>query len=159
VAPAAAAVLAAVLVVLGSACRDLGPNSSDLLDDILLHRSIWESRRPAAYGVELERFCTGCTAEERGPVRLRVEGTTVMERHYTASGDPVPGSLVSVFPSVEGLFDLLEDAARRDIWYMNISWDSELSYPRDLYVDYDSNRTGDEVSYRVEVILGPDGGT
>lgn len=158
-APASSAALAAALVLLGSACRDLGPHSVEILDDILLHRSIWESRRPAAYVFELQRFCNDCGAEEQGPVRVRVQGTAVVERRYTASGEPVASGLESTFPSVEGLFDLLEQAARRDVWYLSISWDPELGYPRDLYVDYDSNVAGEEISYRVVEAVAADEGS
>ena len=153
----AAAACSAFLVLLCSACQDLGPSQDYLLEDIATHRVIWESRRPSAYVYELERFCN-CTEEARGPVRVRVRGMAVVERRYTASGAAVASSLEGVFPSVEGLFDLLEEAAKRDPWYINMNWDPDLGYPRDLYVDFESNVIDDEVSYKVVTAPSADGG-
>lgn len=142
---AAAAVL---LALSGTACHDLGPTADTILDDIALHRTLWESKRPSAYVFELKRVCS-CPETEQGPVRIRVQGNTVVERTFTSSQAPVPPSLHAAFPSIEGLFDLLTDAAKRDPWYINMNWDPELAYPRDLYVDYDSRVINDEVSYQV----------
>ncbi|MHB1193915.1 MAG: DUF6174 domain-containing protein [Longimicrobiales bacterium] len=145
---AAAAALSAVLVLLGSACKDQGPDTEGFLDDIAQHRAIWESKRPSSYVYELERWCN-CPKEEQGPVRVNVEGTLVVERRYPETGAVVASSLNSAFPAVDGLFDMLEDAARREPWSINVYWDAELGYPRDFYVDFESNVLYDELSYRV----------
>jgi hypothetical protein len=146
--PRHAAAPLGILVLLGSACSDLSPDIDGFLDDIAVHRAIWESRRPSSYAYELERWCD-CPKEEQGPVRVKVEGTVVVERRYAATGGAVPASLYSAFPSVDGLFDLLTDAAKRGPWSVNVSWDEELGYPRDLYVDFEANVINDELSYRV----------
>jgi hypothetical protein len=152
------AAAAALLALFGSGCQDMGPGDAGLLDDIALHRALWASKRPSAYVYELQRICE-CTVDAQGPVRIRVQGTTVVERSYTASGVPVASGLAGVFPSMEGLFDLLEEAAKKDPWYMNMNWDPELGYPRDLYVDLKSNVMNDEISYRVVTAPSADAGS
>ena len=44
---ASAAALSVVVVLLGSACKDQGPDIDGFLDDIDLHRELWESKRPS----------------------------------------------------------------------------------------------------------------
>ncbi len=153
-----AAALSAVLVLLGSACKDQGPHIDGLLDDIAAHRAFWESKRPARYVYELERWCK-CPKEEQGPVRVTVEGTVVVERRHPETGAVVASSLNGAFPSVDGLFDMLEDAVRRKPWSVNVSWDGELGYPRDFYVDFESNVLYDELSYRVVTAPAADPGS
>lgn len=152
-----AAALSAVLVLLGSACKDQGPEIEGFLDDVAAHRAFWESNRPSSYVYEVERWCN-CPKEEQGPVRVKVEGTVVLERRYPETGAVVASSLDSAFPSVDGLFDMLEDAARREPWSINVNWDPELGYPRDFYVDFESNVLYDELSYRVVTAPAPDTG-
>ncbi|NJD20903.1 MAG: hypothetical protein FIA95_16665 [Gemmatimonadetes bacterium] len=156
--PLRAVALPAALVVLSAGCQGLGPQSSELLEDIALHRSIWESKRPTAYAYDLQRTCN-CPEEAQGPVRVRVHGSQVVQRTYTATGAPLASGLEAAFPSVEGLFDLLEDAVKRDAWSVTINWNAEFGFPSDLYVDYDGSAINDEVGYRVVTTPTPDTGT
>ncbi len=147
---AAPVALLGLCAALASACSDVGPENDGLLQDIANHRAMWESKRPPAYVYELKRWCD-CPDEARGPVSVRVQGVTVVGRVYTPTGAPLTAGLESAFPSVDGLFDLLEAAARKNPWSVNINWDPEAGFPRDLYVDFKSNVIHDEVSYQVVV--------
>lgn len=155
--PAVFAALAGLLVLPTYACSDLSPDTDPILNDVATHRAIWESKRPYSYVYELQRWCD-CPREEQGPVRVKVEGTVVVERRYSETGALVASSLDSAFPAVDGLFDMLEDAAGRKPWSMNVNWDAELGYPRDLYVDFEANVLHDELSYRVVTGPAPDAG-
>ena len=156
--PLRALALPAALIVLSAGCQDLAPQNSQLLKDIAAYRSIWESKRPTAYVYDLRRSCN-CPEETQGPVRVRVRGSQVVQRTYTATGTPLASSLEAAFPSVEGLFDLLEDAVKRDAWSVTINWNPELGFPSDVYVDYDGSAINDEVGYRVVTAPSPDTGT
>lgn len=152
-----AAVPLAVMALL-SGCSDLGPDENQLAKDIALHREIWEGKRPSAYTYEVLRGCN-CSEEGQGPVWVRVQGTTVLSRVYSASGEPVPSTLAGVFPSVDGLFDLLEEAVRVDAWSISVSWHPERGYPISLFVDYEGSSINDEVGYTIVTAPAADTGS
>lgn len=154
----ASAVLLPGLCALLVGCQDLGPTSDDLLEQIAVHRDVWESKRPPAYRYELARSCN-CNEEGRGPVWVRVQGAQVVSQVYSSTGDPVSTGLQGVFPSVDGLFDLLEEAARSDVWSINVAWHPDEGYPVTLFVDYDGNAINDEIGYTVVTAPAADAGS
>lgn len=147
------AVAFAALACVG--CRNLDTTQDDLRKDIASHRTRWDDHRPAAYVYELRRTCT-CSAEATGPARIRVRGTEVVERTYTESGAPVLAGAVGLFPSVDGLFDLLEDALEREAWQVQIAWDAESGAPLDFYIDYDGRYIEDDLGVRIVAVPVPE---
>ena len=56
-------------------------------------------------------FTKGIDTEDRlGPVRVTVVGADVTSRVYVDSGDPVDPQMEDLFPTVDGLFEVLLDA-------------------------------------------------
>lgn len=135
-------------LALFAACGDQGPSDPDLGGEIAAQRALWEARRPPAYVYDVERLCF-CHPDARGPVRVRVEGGLVRERAYVASGAPVPADLRELFPDVDGLFDLLEEAFERDAWEIRVTWDEESGAPADLWIDYDQRVADEELGFRM----------
>jgi len=146
----------AVTVALAAlpACSDLGPEEEDLLAEIVEHRRTWESVRPPSYAYTLERQCF-CVEEARGPVRVRVTSGSVTERTYVTGGGKVAVDLIGLFPSVEGLFDLLEQAVRQGAREVRITWDHELGVPREAWIDYDVRIADEEQGFRVVELPRP----
>jgi hypothetical protein len=153
----AVALLPALLALLCSSCRDLGPATDPLQEEINLQRARWESRRPSAYVYEVERICF-CAEGARGPARIRVQGTQVVGRTYTASGAPVDSDFQRLFPSVDGLFDVLDDALDRGADQIQVQWDDELGMPVYFYIDYVTLVFDDELAVKVTALTA-EGGT
>jgi len=53
------------------------------------------------------------------------------------------------FPGIEGLFDLIADARRRNAHRLEVRYDRELGYPAWLVIDYDKAVADDEFTYSV----------
>lgn len=146
---------AGLLALVLSACSDLGPTGEGLAAEIAAHRALWEERRPSAYVYEVERVCF-CPVEARGPVRVRVRDAQVLARAYVATGAPVSGELERLFPGVEGLFDVLEDAVARNADQIRVEWDLESGAPLDLWIDYDGTTADEEQGFRIVAEPRPD---
>jgi len=136
------------LVALLGGCTDQGPEREGLARDVARHRRTWESRRPAAYVLELERQCF-CGVEARGPVLVTVDGTRVTERTYSGSGVAVPETFADLFPTVDGLFDILEDALARSAARVEVTWQEASGAPASFWIDYSFSIADEEVGYRV----------
>ncbi len=153
---AAATTLLVLLTLLGPACADMGPTQDRFHDEIALHRARWEAHRPSSYVYEMQRICF-CAEGAQGPVRIRVQGTQIVERTYTSSGAPVASEFQSLFPSVDGLFDMLDEAVDRDPYEFTVRWHDEIGVPLEFYVDYDARVFDDELGVKV-LALPSDGG-
>lgn len=132
----------------GVACSDLGPGGDDLLGDVADQRRAWESWRPQAYVYEVERLCF-CGVEARGPVRVHVVAERVVAQEYVDGGGALAQDASTWFPDVDGLFDILEDAVRRDAHQVQVTWDPVSGAPLDFWIDYDVNVADEELGYRI----------
>ena len=145
--------MAAILVTLAGGCSDLGPDET-LQEELERAQRSWAAEGPEAYVYGVERICF-CGLESRGPVRVRVEAGVVTERAYVESGEPVPSALADLFPSVEGLFDLVRDAISMGAHTVRVTYDPELGVPVDLWIDYHAQVADEELGMRVAEPVEP----
>jgi hypothetical protein len=127
--------------VVASTCSVLDPEDDAQRDELEGARSRWEMVGPAAYRTTQTHVCF-CGTEVRGPVVVRVSaaGTT---RTYVSDGRTVPAHLEQFFPTVEGLFDEIEEALEQGADEVRVTYDPTTGAPLDVFIDY-SERTADE---------------
>ena len=147
--------LGAVLVTL-AACGTLGPLDGPL-EELEQARERWEAYEPANYSYAVRRLCF-CAPESIGPVRVVVSNGIVVEARYVATSDTVPTSFRSLFPAVEGLFDILEDAYDNDASDVDVTYDPNTGVPTNFFIDYIENAIDDEVGYEVTAQVGVEAG-
>lgn len=140
--------LAAALVILPS-CGTIGPldGPRDQLDQA---RALWDDFEPAQYSYSVRRLCF-CAPESIGPVRVLVTDGVVVDARYVASNDTVPTSYQSLFPPVEGLFDILEDAYDNEASDVDVTYDVQTGVPTEFFIDFIENAADDELGYEVTV--------
>jgi hypothetical protein len=109
-------------------------------------RQRWDELGPADYRMTITRSCE-CLPEMTGPVRVEVHRGVVATRQYVATGDAVPAELADLFPTVPGLFAIVEDARRRRAPRMEVTFDPTLGFPARISVDYVATTVDDEVVY------------
>ncbi len=136
-----------MLAVAVAACGG-GAAFDDLRSEIERSRLLWSTVEPDSYEYVLERICF-CGEEARGPVRVRVENGSIDELRYTMPDLPVDSSLWSLFPDVDGLFDLLENALDRDAAQIDAIFDPDWGIPVDLFIDYSREIADEEVGFVV----------
>lgn len=116
-------------------------------------RAQWERTRPDSYAATMERLCF-CKPEAKGPVVVTVTGTTVVRRVYANNGQEVPADIAPSFPSIDGLFDLIEDALDQGVDEVQVFYDPATGIPFSMWIDYDKNVADEEAGYKVTVPLG-----
>ncbi len=144
------ALAVAVVALTGAGCEDEGPRTQ--LEQLEEHEALWAATRPVAYRFALERICF---CAERGPVRVTVEGQTVMDRTFVETGDPVEGEARSWFPDVDGLFDVLRHALESGADHVDVEYDPQTGVPIDLWIDYAANVADEELGFHVTESVTP----
>lgn len=144
--------VASLALVLASAgCGILHPDGSGP-GDLEHNRERWEATRPSAYTMVIERHCF-CPEPTRGPVRITVQATIPTSRVYTDSGEAVLAELAPVFPTIDGLFDVLRDAYDRDAHEVRVSYDEDTGIPFDIWIDYHEDAVDEELGFIVVLPL------
>jgi Family of unknown function (DUF6174) len=135
------ACLAAAAATLG-ACD--GPTAPER--QLQAARLKWERTRPAAYTFTVARYCF-CTQEGSGPVIVSVRDGVVESRTYVNSGAAVAPTYADYFPTVDGLFELIEDAHRQGADAINATYDPARGFPVVISIDYVREMADEELSY------------
>lgn len=108
------------------------------------HRAAWEAAGVRDYRYLFQRRCE-CPPEMTAPVEIEVRGGAVEAVMLSQSGAPVSPELLPAFPTVDDLFDLIDEALRRDADLLEVTYDSPLGYPTSLRIDYRREVADDEV--------------
>jgi hypothetical protein len=96
----------------------------------------------------IERLCF-CLDEWRGPTRITVVGVDPTERVYVDTGDPVPMQAEDAFPSVDGLFAIIEDALDKDAHSVEVIYDPSTGVPLEIRIDYIELAIDEELGFDV----------
>ena len=146
--------LAHRLTVAAAAALVLGCDSATSPDDdeLAAARLRWTMRGPESYSVTISRSCE-CTPEMTGPVVVTVRNGVVQSRVYTSTGAAVAAGSIELFPSVEGLFRLIEDAIDQRAARLVVQYDPTLGHPIVISIDWASDTVDDEVTYQVRELL------
>lgn len=127
-----------------AACGDIvGVGDSDERE---LRRATqrWNDHRIYNYDYTVQQSCF-CPAELGRAVIVMVRGGFVYDLRYESTFAPVPPFAWSAFPTVEGLFDIVDDAIYRadDV---DTTFDREYGFPRLIDIDYERNAIDDELT-------------
>jgi hypothetical protein len=136
------ACLAAAAATLG-ACD--GPTAPER--QLQVARLKWERTRPAAYTVTVARLCY-CLIEVVGPAIVSVRDGVVESRTYVANGAAVSPAYAEYFPTIDGLFEVIEDARRQRADAIDVTYDPAFGFPTVISIDYIRAAADDEIAYR-----------
>jgi hypothetical protein len=139
-----ALLLGCVLVaVVAVACSDsAGPESEDLS----ANRELWRSQDITTYRYDyrLNCFCGGPGSEL---VTIEVADGQVVRVTVKDSGAEVPPSELELYPTVEDLFDMVEDWLARDPHDARADYHPDLGYPTDVFIDFIENAIDEELGF------------
>jgi len=106
-------------------------------------RARWAAERPATYDYTIRVSCF-CGSEITRPVVVVVQDTTVVSRTYVDNGAAVPAVYVSIFPTIDGVFDVIADAVAHKYAHVGVTYDPSLSYPTSIGLDVSTSLVDDE---------------
>jgi len=139
--------LGSMMALAGTGCAGtVGPVGPVL--DLAEARARWEGVGPESYEFAVLRSCF-CPKEWRGPVRVAVSSGVAVDWTYVDEGTAVPESLQPHFPTVAGLFDVLEDAYERQAETVRVTYDAETGAPVEIWIDYQSNVADEELGFTI----------
>ncbi len=125
-------------------CSDpVGPERSEL-DRA---RGRWESRPPVVYEFRFQRSCF-CPRELVRPVRITVSNGVVISAVDPDTNEPVTPPL-NGFPTIDDLFDEIQDAIDREADDIDATYDEAFGYPVQVFIDWIRNAIDDEMSFQV----------
>ena len=105
----------------------------------------FQSTAPLSYTYTVRVACD-CPTDVTRPVTVWVDRGSIEYLLYADDGRPVPLSYANSFPSVEQLFDAIQDGIDRQADYLDIEYDPTYGYPTSVYIDYDRRVADEELS-------------
>ena len=105
----------------------------------------FQASAPLSYSYVVRVNCD-CPSDVTRPVTVWVDRGSIEYLFYEDDGRPVPLSYASSFPSAEQLFDAIQDGIDRRADQIEVDYDPTYGFPTNVYIDYDRNRTGEELS-------------
>jgi len=135
------AILGFALLV-GGGCGDapLELSSSTLAD----HRARWSAAGIQDYQFEVLQQCECAPAMVR-PAIVEVRRGAVTRVTYR-TGEVAAPDARALFPTVDDLFDRIDEAIESEAATMTVSYDTVLGYPTQISIDYDLQVIDDEIS-------------
>jgi hypothetical protein len=133
-------VAAASLVVLGSCESATAPQA-----ELARQRRVWADAEPVAYAFEMQRYCF-CTPQATAAVIVEVQDGQVFRRTYRDTGEELSGGPQSLFPTVDGVFDLIEEMLSQRPHRIEVEYDAERGFPTSISYDGDAGISDDELS-------------
>jgi hypothetical protein len=135
------------LVPLVAACSS---ETDERLDDLAAARSQWIANAPAAYDFT---YLRSCFCPDVIPARVYVDAGVVALVVDTQTSVPLPADRNDDFPTVEQLFNELDQLIRREPFQLEVRYDPELGYPSFVSVDIEERMVDEEFSYTVEDLI------
>lgn len=140
--------LALVLVSLAAAaCGVTGPSGRHAGEQARLDqaRARWRAQSIVDYTYVFSRGCF-CVQEYREPVTITVRGRTIESVVSVAAGVPRDPAQ---YPTIEGLFDLVQNAIDEDAATITTEYDPARGYLTSAYFDISERVADEELSVEV----------
>jgi hypothetical protein len=130
--------LVTVLAASASACS----RSADE-GDLEAARARWESEGPQHYQFVSRQACF-CASDLNRPINITVQVNQIVSAKYVDDQTPVADVVLRLQLTIDGAFDLIQDAIERDAALLAVSYDEALGYPTSISVDYNKRTADDE---------------
>jgi hypothetical protein len=121
-------------------------------------RARWQSAALSGYEYGYHKYCE-CHRDSPPETIVTVrDGKVVAVRHRPAGSDaevPAADKNLEYYWTVEGLFDLAASALDRGV-LVRAQYDAAQGFPRELYIDYDTDFIGDELDLRLTAVTALD---
>jgi hypothetical protein len=105
----------------------------------------FQSAAPLSYTYTVRVACN-CPSDVTRAVTVWVDRGSIEYLLYEDDGRPVPFSYSDSFPSVELLFDAIQDAIDAQADFIDVDYDPTYGYPTNVYIDYDRRVADEELS-------------
>jgi hypothetical protein len=122
---------------------------SELQRELNRNRRHWEAQAIDDYRYVGRRGCY-CGNEVTRPVVVEVRDGEVVSVAYQESGGAVEATYAGLWPAMEGVFDILQDALDQEAVDVTARYDADHGFPEHIAIDYSENVVDEELAYTVE---------
>ena len=123
-----------------------------LRKELIWNRELWEAQGITDYQLEFRWNCF-CAPDYVEPVVISVtRGGTVNSVVFAKKKLPVDRRVSADYPSIDGLFDLIQDAIDRPAFHISVTYHAELVYPLTAAIDYDQKIMDEEMGFQVGAV-------
>ena len=124
-------------------------SSPDDADDASRPRRQWESQRITDYRVQSRLVCF-CIREATEPVSLQVRNRRLVSVTRVSDGVAVPPSEWALrYFTIDEIFDLIADARARGAHEVRVTYDPQLGYPTQVFLDMNAGVADDERHFEI----------
>jgi hypothetical protein len=138
----------ALAVIAVVACSDSTAPVSATLADLTAAKSRWAASAPASYQYTFSRSCF-CGPESARLVVVTVRNGVVESARYADTGALLAPAQAAAYPTIEGVFALVDDALARHADSITAEYDAARGYPVRIFIDWFTNAVADEMGYGV----------
>ncbi|HEX8242883.1 MAG TPA: DUF6174 domain-containing protein [Longimicrobium sp.] len=138
---------AAALLLLAAGCRfpfSPGDGHDGARHDLRVARSHWAALGSDSYTFTVQPLCF-CVQQA---MRVTVTNGQVVSRVFVDSGQPVPAGQQTALSTVEGMFEVIEDAIANDAESISAQYDPR-GVPVQVFIDYEANVADEEFGWGV----------
>lgn len=127
-----------------------GCNDSTGPDPLTLAAAVrkWESKGPADYRFNYQATCF-CGLVGLRPLTIWVQDGVVTHAFFAEGGEEVPPDQLGQVPTIDDLFAWIVEATNTGAHEITATYDDELGYPRQVFIDRIENAIDDELSFEV----------
>ena len=122
-------------------------NNSPLIQELEENRQIWRSQSSENYQYIYQQQCF-CTPPSNTPLKVSVKNDKITEVINLTNNQTITAL---IFPkTIEELFNIIEQAIKRDADEILINYDASFGYPTRIAIDYQKVLADDEITYTIE---------
>lgn len=132
-----------------AACGILGPNLDSELDR---QRHEWDALGRNSYSLVYRRVCF-CPLPSPNAVKIVVFEDLVVSVSSASTGEDVDGIKDGVWPTIDELFDFVEQAIDEDADELIVAYDQEFFFPTLISIDWIRMAIDDEISHTASNLI------
>lgn len=141
---------ALLVMVALQGCGALGASRhDDNQRELNRNRRQWQAQAVENYRFVARRGCY-CPGEVVAPVVVEVRNGEITSLAYQETGTGVGATLSGLWPPLEGVFDIVQDAIDREAADLTVEYDPDFGFPRAIAIDYMENVIDEELAFTVE---------
>jgi hypothetical protein len=137
--------LPCICSLIGCTGNGLPGSSNSAQDELDQNREVWESAGISNYSYRFQRSCE-CLPEVTRPFVVSVQNGVITEVRDFETGEVLDEDGLGELrvSTVEGLFDVIQEAINDRADSISIEYDSELGYPSSINIDHDEQISDEE---------------
>lgn len=143
------AVLGILMAIGSSGCLLVSPERhDDVQRELNQNRRQWEAQGIEDYRFVARRACY-CGQEAVGPVVVEVRDGEIAAQSYQETDQPVTSTYAGLWPTMDGVFDIVQDAIDRDAHQIRVEYDPQHGFPTSITIDYMEHAIDEELGFIV----------